>query len=703
MAETLISPGVLTIENDQSFVTQQPIQVGAAIIGPTVKGPVGIPTIVTSPSDYALKFGTTFSSGSQVYTYFTSTSAYNYFSNGGASLLVTRVVSGSFTSATASIPTTIAATSASAPINLTYISASVAANGYGSFGVNGITFYFTGSNVSNTLDTIYLNTSSFASSTVANYVATASAVFAFSSSVSPFNTSLSYITSIATSPSIVFLYTGSNGLAGNGQYYVSGSTTYPFTGGTNTTSFIIETLSQGEIMNSECTQNIDGTLPSGSENNIRWQIVSPITGSGNSSGTFSLLIRRGNDSTTSPVILETWGPLSLDPYSPQFIEKVIGNQIPTIQNDGNDYYIQTEGTYTNNSSYIRIKQVNTLTPNYFNNSGLPNPQYTASIPMAVSGNMGGAAGTNIPSGTGNYYENINNTNTQGLPASAYTTSIALLSNQDEYRYNFITVPGLVYDGTNFASHVSPLTSLISNCQDRGDTMVIVDIVGYNSNILTVTNNASALNTSYAATYWPWVKTVDPYTLQQTWVPPSTMIPGVYAFNDSITNGKTWFAPAGTTRGVISNAGAERILPQSTRDTLYESNINPIATFPGIGGVVVYGQKTTQQKASALDRVNVRRLLITLKSYISQVANNLVFEQNTTATRTEFLNQVNPYLSSVQQQQGLTTFRVIMDETNNPPSVIDNNQLVGQIYLQPTRTAEFILLDFNITPTGVSFE
>ena len=110
----------------------------------------------------------------------------------------------------------------------------------------------------------------------------------------------------------------------------------------------------------------------------------------------------------------------------------------------------------------------------------------------------------------------------------------------------------------------------------------------------------------------------------------------------------------------------------------------------------------QKKASALDRVNVRRLLIALKNYISQIADNLVFEANTIATRNNFLAQVNPYLESVQQRQGLYAFKVVMDESNNTPDVIDRNQLIGQIYLQPTKTAEFIYLDFNILPTGATF-
>jgi phage tail sheath protein FI len=179
-----------------------------------------------------------------------------------------------------------------------------------------------------------------------------------------------------------------------------------------------------------------------------------------------------------------------------------------------------------------------------------------------------------------------------------------------------------------------------------------------------------------------------------------MIPGVYAFNDSVSD--PWFAPAGINRGGLDTVvRAEQKLTQTQRNDLYIGNVNPIATFPNVG-VVVYGQKTLQKKSSALDRVNVRRLLIALKGYISQVANNLVFEQNTIATRNQFLSQVNPYLESVQQRQGLFAFRVIMDDSNNTPDVIDRNQLIGQIYLQPTKTAEFIYLDFNILPTGATF-
>lgn len=702
MAETIVSPGVLAIENDQSFITQAPIQAGAAIIGPTVKGKVGIPVLCTTYSDYLNKFGSTFLSGSQTYSYFTSISAYNYFNNGGASLLVTRVVSGTFEPATSSvIPSSIAATSASVTLDLTYVSASLAQSisGSESFGVNGITFYFTGSTVANTSTIIYINTASFNNSTTDDYVATASAIFDFSSSVSPYNTSLANISSSYSDPNITFTYVGSNGLLGNTQYITSGSTTTYFSGGSNTEVFVLETLSEGEMMNSSGSLYANGTLENGTADNYRWQIVSPNV----NNGTFTLIIRQGNDSTNSPSILETWSNLSLDPFATNYIEKVIGNQYETVSSDPTtgEYYVQLNGEYANKSRYVRVKQVNLTTPNYFDNTGNPKPEYTGSIPTSSLGIFDGALGKNLPTGVaGAYYNNITDTNIQGISPSAYTESISLLSNKEAYRYNLLTAPGLIADSTNFPSHVSVVSQLITTAQNRGDAMTVIDLVGYNSNLIPVTTNAVTFDTSYAAAYWPWVLTLDPNSGRQAWVPASAMIPGVYAFNDSVA--EPWFAPAGINRGVLTNViRAERNLTQGNRDLLYESNVNSIATFPNTG-VTVFGQKTLQKKKSALDRVNVRRLLIELKNYISQVADTLVFEQNTVTTRNNFLSQVNPYLASVQQRQGLTTFRVVMDESNNTPEVIDNNQLIGQIYLQPTRTAEFIILDFNILPTGATF-
>jgi len=572
MAETLISPGVLARENDQSFVTSPPLTPGAAIIGPTVKGPVERPTYISSFSSFQAIFGGSLESGSTDYTYLTSIAANNYFQQGGESLLVTRVTSGSFTSATSSL-----------------------------------------------------------------------------------------------------IPTGSGG---------------PQSG---LSPFVLETISEGEIMNSGDAELTRGALVSGSADNVRWEITSVNTGS----GVFSLAIRRGNDNNNQKVFLETYNNISLDPFASNYISRAIGDLSTTVVTEGADTFLQESGSYPNISSYVRVKQVNYNTPHYFDNDGNAKDQFTGSLPSISSGSFGDAVGSNIPTGrAANFYQNINATDTQGLVGSDYTSAIALLANQDDYQYNVIATPGLTLQDAS-----TQVNAVKNNTISRGDAIYVMDLVRYNTPISTVTSQASGPDSSYAAAYWPWVQTIDPNTGLLAFVPASTMIPGVYAFTDASSD--PWFAPAGITRGGLNVVRAERKLTATNRDTLYEANVNPIATFPQ-QGVVVFGQKTLQKAASALDRVNVRRLLIALKGYISQIADNLVFEQNTIATRQNFLTQVNPYLESVQQRQGLYAFKVVMDETNNTPDVIDRNELIGQIFLQPTKTAEFILLDFNILPTGATF-
>ena len=591
MAETLISPGVLARENDQSFIGGQPVTYGAAIIGPAVKGPVGIPVAISSFSQYQALFGGAVESGSQFYTYLNSVAISNYFSQGGESLLITRVVTGSFTSAVTSGST-------------------AAANNSGIITVG------------------------------------------FENNGGGLDPDLGY----------------------------------------QKTSFQLKTISQGAIMNNyQAADSAGGTLNSGSADNLRWEISSVNT----SSGQFSLLLRRGNDTTNQKSVLETYNNLSMDPTAANYVASAIGDTYATVASDNGEYFVQTNGTYPNRSAYIYVSEVNTPTPNYFDNDGSPKDLYTGSLPAVGSGSFTSAVGNNFENGDAKFNQNITAGNIQGIGPNDYTQSIALLNNQDQYQFNVISAPGLI-----FSLHPSQVSSLVSLAQNRTDCVSVIDLVTYGSTISGVVNNASGFDTSYSATYWPWLQTIDPLTAQTVWVPPSTYIPGVYAFTDASSD--PWFAPAGLIRGSLGSViRAERQLTSGNRDTLYEANINPIATFPG-SGIVVFGQKTLQKKASALDRVNVRRLLIALKSYISQVSNNLVFEQNTIATRNNFLSQVNPYLTSVQQRQGLYAFKVVMDESNNTPDVVDRNQLVCQIYLQPTKTAEFIILDFNVLPTGATF-
>jgi phage tail sheath protein FI len=585
MAETLISPGVLARENDISFIAPAPLEAGAAIIGPTVKGPVEEPTLVTSYGQYQRIFGTTFESGSTKEEFLTSIAVQSYFNQGGPSVLVTRVVTGSFAAAS---NTTIASG--------------------------------------------------------------------------------------------------------------TGSVTNPFS---------IETIGKGTIYNNHTSstysgsleENSDGSLKSGSADNLRWEI----TNINSAQGTFSLLVRRGDDNSKNKVILETFNDLSLDPNSEGYIEAVIGNQTKTKSTDGSTTYIATSGEYVNRSNYIRIASVNNQTLNYLSNDGITINSSSAGIgygtllPTAQSGSFFGATGTNFVAGVANnYFGDIDGTRSQGFQGGEYADAIAILENKDEYVFNIISAPGLIYE---FGEHKTQLDSIISLAETRGDAIAVIDLQNYGATVANTTGTAATVNTSYAAAYWPWLQTLSA-TGRSEWIPASVVIPGVYAFTDGAA--APWFAPAGLTRGGIGNViQAEKKLTRSQRDTLYASNVNPIATFPG-QGINVFGQKTLQKKKSALDRVNVRRLLIELKKFVGDVSRTLVFEQNTTTTRNAFLAQVNPYLESVVQRQGLYAYRVVMDDSNNTPDVIDRNQLIGQIFIQPAKTVEFVILDFTIEPTGATF-
>lgn len=576
MSETIISPGVFQRENDISFIQPAPVEAGAAIIGPTVKGPVEIPTIITSYNDYSRKFGVTFEHNSNKEEFLTSMAVKSYFDQGGTTCLVTRVVSGSYTSA-----------------ENTHISSSALES---------------------------------------------------------------------------------------------------------TQSFELETIGKGVIYNNSTAvndpgaENSDGSLVSGSSDNLRWEI----TNKQEETGTFTLSVRRGDDSHKSKVILETFNNLSLDPESPNYIERAIGNQVRTISGDSQQ--VGTTGEFQNRSNFIRVSAVNLPTLNYLGNDGVTvrtdeyGNSYSASLPIVGSGSFHNAAGE--LTGSANFFTDINGTNTQGLEAENYSNIITLLQNKDDYQFNIISAPGLFKD-----LHSGTVDNIVSLAETRGDCIAVVDVVDHGSTVSDATTQAAGMNSSYAATYWPWLQ-MQSATGKAEFVPASVVIPGIYAFTDA--SSAPWFAPAGLVRGGVTGViQAERKLSRLDRDTLYNGKVNPIATFPG-SGISVFGQKTLQTKASALDRVNVRRLLIELKEFIGNQAQTLVFEQNTVATRNRFLAAVNPYLDSVTQRQGLYAYRVVMDDTNNTADVVDRNQLVGQIFIQPAKTAEFIVLDFVVEPTGASF-
>jgi len=806
--ERIVSPGVFTNENDLSFLQQGIGQIGAALIGPTLKGPAFVPTIVQGYGDYLTKFGGTFEQSYLPYT------AKNYLNNAGSATIVRVMGTGGY--------------------SLVHPIALVATGSWGKKLISMLhpTFVVTsGDSTSLFADsTVTANASGSFVLTVAGDFTTDTSFFTnalnedgvpFSSSIDPENTSYignlygynpygthavyNYVNfrqqasaSIAADPlTTVLIETGSSGAPWDFlQDYLEASTPWVTSqkiGAIKSDLFRFHTLSHGVHSNYEVKVGIANIRAAG-------------TIAGSEYGDFDVVVRyvdqsklpqtpfNYEDEDIRPSIVETF-KCNLDPNSPKFISRVIGDRYITITDEGK---VVVNGDYSNKSKYIRVEVTEAVTnaatapslvpfgfralkspiPSAFtqppaasyvtdqtvagaynrrvywgfdydfsntdnfnylrplpvsdvqttgSNSDFylgdyqQNPAasfpssataYSSSIDLSTNTALdsrkfmlpfqGGFDGhkPNLQKKTGTYIEAGN---TQGFDISnssadgyvAYKKAIDAISNADEFDINLISMPGVLH-----SLHSAATTYAIDMCENRGDTFYVMDSTGINDNIASATSTSEGLDTNYAATYYPWVKIIDFDRNKPIWVPPSVVLPGVIAFNDRVS--AEWFAPAGLNRGGLTEVVEVKTrLTQAERDTLYEGRINPIAVFPATG-VCVWGQKTLQGRPSALDRINVRRLLIAAKKFIASSTRYLVFEQNTSQTRTRFLNIVNPYLESIQQRQGLYAFRVIMDESNNTPDIIDRNILYGQLYLQPAKTAEFIILDFNIQSTGAAF-
>ena len=725
MAEKIISPGVFTNEVDQSFLPAGVAAIGAAVIGPTTKGPVGIPTIVSSYSEYLNKFGGPFESGSGAtrnsYKYLTSYSAQEYLKYADT-LTVVRVAGDDSTVAKSII-------SGSQTVGATFSSGSILFAGAPSgstlgapdeitIGTVDYTFVSESAGYTNTATQVFVQfvndgeNHAFGqpSSSIENLVnaindnelngITAQGITASSEA----NTV--GISGSSSGISVLAISTGSAGTALGATAFLEVVTTttpiFSVQGGTNTVTtdpvFTLHTLSEGLDQNSSGPEGTNNLLLSGSANNVRWEV----TRVSNAKGVFDLQLRRGDDTSKRKKLVEQYNNVSLDPNSTDYIARRIGDQVFTLNDSGGtDPFIQLTGDYKNRSAFVRV-EVHKTTYNYLDENGnVRDGQLSGSLPEVSSGSFSDGSDGNVVHPR-QMYHNIEDTNVQGLNpdvaadgGNGYSDAIKLLKNQDEYDINLISIPGLVN-----SKHGTTIGELIQMCEDRGDCFAIVDPVLHNAGITTAVTQAESRDSNYAAMYWPWIKIPDADIGRNVWVPAGVCIPSVYAFNDRVA--APWFAPAGLNRGGIDIAvTTERKLTHANRDTLYEVNVNPIATFPN-AGVTVFGQKTLQKKASALDRVNVRRLLIAAKKFIASTTKFLIFENNTAATRNRFLSIVNPYFESVQQRQGLFAFKVVMDESTNTPDVIDRNEMRGQIFLQPAKTAEFIVIDFNILPTGASF-
>ena len=779
MAEKIVSPGVFTRENDLSFISQGVGQIGAAIIGPFQKGPAFVPTVVNTQSEFEEIFGTP--NGE----YYTGYTVQNYLRDAGTVTIVRVGNQGGYTELG---PQAIISSGSSVDL------------------ISTIFQTHNGDGTSNSGSTLTIADSGSVGS---EFNITISGSSAISASTNPAdgNDIGDVFGSNPRGSKKVYAYNYFENFATENNSTIDSGSTQLITLGDQVFTQDIQEASTPYIK----SQLISGerhdlfrfhTLGDGSNYNKEYKIIIfnvKAAGSSNATdySTFSIGVRGFSDTNKRPSVLETFNNVNLDPASPNYIKKRIGDMNITIDSNGKQ---TMNGDYQNNSKFIRVEcseegsfpiiagpfghdkyynpiYVGNVDSHGFGESIIPsaifstgsdentssksvqysgidldsavikidNNNYLSPIPTSATqggntvfafdgtvtiqggtksfgyeltgsnstdvnkrqfivGFQGGFDGSNPTIKSAKYGDSDWGAgNSQGFDLStstakgsvAYVKAINAVSNPDDFDINLVSAPGVV---RRLHSYVfDKVTDMV---EAREDAFFIGDVTDGGDTIADAISQGEAVDSNYVGTYYPWVKTIDSRTNKLTTIPPSVLMPGIYASNDAVA--AEWFAPAGLNRGgIVGAVSVLNRLTHSERDTLYEGKINPIAQFPG-EGIVAFGQKTLQDKASALDRINVRRLMIKVKKYIASTSRYLVFEQNTSQTRGKFLNTVNPYLEGIQQRQGLYAFRVVMDESNNTPDVIDRNILAGQIFLQPTKTAEFIVLDFNILPTGASF-
>ena len=741
MAEKIVSPGVFTRENDLSFLQQGVAEIGAAFIGPFKEGPL-VPTIVNSQAEFETLFGNVDG------TYYTELAVQNYLREAGTATIC-RVAGINGYTETAPLLFTVTSGSVSASVGILFNTTSGSNAGFTGTTVtpngNG-DFLLSGSNaglLSASLDSADTNDIEAVFGTSA-YGNKKPYVYGFFK-----NHSITFDANATASVNVL----GSQAFTMDAQEALTPMIQSQLISGQRFNLFQFETLGAGNRANTKIKIGITNIKAAGSVN-------------GTDYGTFTVVVREFDDTNKKKVVVETFSNVNLDPNSPNYISRVIGDRKLSIASDGK---ITETGDWVNNSKYIRIVNLNENSPVQavpFGHAAYQLPisastQLSSQIPAVtfvsssatvyggidLDGNtdnsiylrpipVGATSGANtvfgldasnggsltVGSSEAQFvvafqegFDGVNPAtpiykgaditagNSQGFDLStsassgsvAYGKLVSALSNADEFDINMVVTPGVVR-----RLHPAVVTDVLDMVEERNDCFYIMDSTSQNDTITQVTAQSDAIDSNMAATYYPWVKTIDINTNKLISVPPSVLLPGVFAANDRVA--AEWFAPAGLNRGGLTGAvSVLNRLTQSEKDTLYEAKVNPIVQFPG-QGIVVFGQKTLQDKPSALDRINVRRLLLTVRKYIASTSRFLVFEQNTSTTRQAFLNIVNPYLTGIQQNQGLYAFRVVMDDTNNTPDVVDRNILKGAIYLQPTKTAEFIQIDFNILPTGATF-
>ena len=749
MAEKLVSPGVFTRENDLSFIAQGIGAIGGAIVGPFKQGPAFKPTIITSPSELEDIFGA--ADG----TYYTELTAQNYLRETGLVTICRVAGVGGYTE-TAPIVLTATSGAVSASIGIVFNASSASNAGFtgtvlttntsGDFFISGSTIgqYSASVDPADNMDIEdVFGTSPFGSKKAyvyglfknhgitfdANTTVTASVIANQDFTNDATYASTPWIQSQLIGGSrfnLVKFHTLADGNRENTRFKITIGNVKAAgdINGSDFGTFTVfvrdfnDTDKRKTILEQFNNVNLDPT-----STNFIGRVIGDSYTTIASDGKVTQLGDWANKSKYVRVEVEESAPVVAVPFGhgaytlPIATTTSISNRIPavtyTTASLSSSIYasgIDLEGN-ADNSIYLKPLPESALTGanvafGLDAQVGLSLTSLASAVQISYRtftvAFQGGFDGVN-PSTPIYKGADISSTNVQGFNLStsaasgsvAYKKCLDALSNTDEWDINLLVLPGV-----NHEDH-SPITQYAMDvCENRADTFYIMDPAGQDASIGDVTAVAEGLDTNYAAVYYPWLKTIDTNTGRLITVPPSVLLPRVYAANDATA--AEWFAPAGLNRGgVIGAAAVLNRLTHAERDELYEAKVNPIAQFPG-QGISAFGQKTLQSRPSALDRINVRRLLITVKKYIASTSRFLIFEQNTTDTRNKFLNTVNPYLESIQQRQGLYAFRVVMDDTNNTPDVIDRNILKGAIFLQPTKTAEFIQIDFNVLPTGASF-
>ena len=571
MSEVIVSPGVFQIESDQSLYTQAPQTLGAAIVGPTVGGLPFVPTYVTTYNQYLSIFGDVFKSGSYYYEYLTSMAAREYFSNGGQTLLVTRVISGSggvSTYAQSDVPNNTAATpGTSATASWTVIGSdtgswfstvinATTALGTVSYTINNYPYYTPGTNFSQGDNTLYVGMGDGAGNANVTLTQWANAMTGAINTAT--NNIGTYFTSSYTG-GVLKITSKVTGTIGN-NYSVTHSY-YPYSNtavgvqfsqgidGTSANSFTLEALAWGNQMNNTGSE-VNGALASGSSSNVRWEV----TNSDTTNGTFTIVVRRGDDNQSQKNILETWANVSLDPQQSNYISRVIGDFKPVYvaAAGGNSAYVNFTGDYANASRYIRVASVTTPNVDSIDNNGnFKSGSFGNTLPVIGSGSYGGSfsGGVADTAAAKLMNEAITTSNIQGFTSADYNLAFDLLTNRDEYQFNVLMAPGIGLDAT-------AASTMISTVEGRGDAIAILGAGVYGTTITQATTNAAGQSSNYAACYYPWIQLYSGNLGKTVWCPPSTVIGGVLAFNDQV--GAEWFAPAGLNRGgVPSVVRAER--------------------------------------------------------------------------------------------------------------------------------------------------